>query len=393
MFNKIKKAFGFSGVEDDELILDDPDISVQTRQETDNTIPESVNQAVDIHIGPEESSDVTRRIFEHVVIEFNKVLPDFIKNSVDPARQEQYLYDTLSVDIKNHLKDMEKRTMARMEKKWQQETEKLQSDLKQLQQTAKDLDTKRSNIKEQQLSTERQRRALSERVKDLENQVLTLEAQKEQYELETKSLVNKVRAAQVYEKELSEMREELNGLQSELLKERNRTTNSESGSLPSIPQEILDELERLKDVENEHNVLLETLGELEKHMDRVKSEITEKDNNIERLTKALEEASKPETNDNSEELKHLTNKLSSVQAELEIALKGIESAESRAQKAEAALKEFKETKPAPQQRSIQTFDDDILNGTDWAITTPARKQRKPAPPKKDRNDEGELSLW
>ncbi|MDE6397477.1 MAG: hypothetical protein K2K84_09410, partial [Muribaculaceae bacterium] len=169
MFNKLKKVFGFSDSEDDELINDDPDISPSSESEA--TVRESAQL-------PDTVADLditSEKIFEHVVVEFNKSLPSFLQNSVDPEKQRKFLFDTLNSDIKAHFQSLEQQMMSKLEEKWHSERERLQSDLKQLEQTAKDIESKRASIKEKQLSAERQRRALSERVRDLEKQIMTLE--------------------------------------------------------------------------------------------------------------------------------------------------------------------------------------------------------------------------
>lgn len=49
------------------------------------------------------------------------------------------------------------------------------------------------DTRQQHLSAERQKRALTERVRDLEKQLSDITAEREQFELENKTLVNRVR--------------------------------------------------------------------------------------------------------------------------------------------------------------------------------------------------------
>lgn len=389
MFNKIKRAFGFSDPEDDELISDDPDI-ISSSSETELTVRESENLPDRI-----EDLDLTsQKIFEHVVDEFNKALPSFLRDSVDPDKQQKFLFDTLNSDIKAHFQNLEKQMMSRLEEKWHSERERLQTDLKQLEQTAKDIESKRASIKEKQLSAERQRRALSDRVRDLEKQIMTLEAEKEQYELETKSLVNKVKVSQVYEKDIEAMREQVAYLQSEVDKYKNASSGESQATVSQIDQETQKELERLAKIETDYNTLIATLDEFEKKMDDVQRETETKNAEIKNLKKRLEEVQA--TNEHgvsSEEVQRLQNKLASTEAELEMAMKAVTAAEARAQKAEASLKMTKEKSPKAPGSTNPGFDDDILNGTEWAITSPVRRPRKTSQTKKDRGDEGELSLW
>ena len=336
MFNKLKRAFGFSAPDDDTLIQDDPEInSNQTIDLSDSTSAALPDTSIDIE-------QTTQKIFEHVVIEFNKALPAFLQNSIDSEKQQKFLFDSLDNDIKEHFKSLELQVMAKLDQQWRKERERLQSDLKQLELTAKDIDNKRADIKEKQLSAERQRRALSDRVRDLEKQIMTLEAEKEQYELETKSLVNKVKVSQVHEKELDSMREQIVSLQNELKNYKQNSSAPAPAAVPaaaSVSEEpdpaIQEELKRLKGIENDYNELVESLGEFEKKMDEVQHETELKNKEIENLTKQLETLS-PSIPVN-EEIRGLQDKLASTKAELEEALKKAQTAEIRAQKAEAAL--------------------------------------------------------
>lgn len=389
-FSKLKRAFGFGPNEDDEIIADDPEINVSSHEA-------SPGGETNMSIMPDSVTDIdlmTSNIFEHVVIQFNSALPDFLKSSVDSERQKKYLYETLSADIKNHLSTIESNVMTRLEESWHSERNRLQADLKQLEQNAREIESKRADLKEKQLSADRQRRALSDRVRDLEKQIMSLEAEKEQYELETKSLVNKVKVAQVYEKDLEAMREQVAYLQSELNKRSQQVADTEN---PEISESAVsdEELKRLRDIENEYNILISTLGDLEKKMDEVQVETEAKNNEIKSLRDELASL-KNQPSGPSDEVIQLTNRLTSVQAELEVALKAIEAAEHRAQKAEKALESAQ--KQSPQQvrqpkRQPVSLDDDIITDTDWTISTPVRKQRKNNNNKRDRNDEGELSLW
>ena len=390
MFNKLKRAFGFSAPDDDTLIQDDPEMnSNQTIDLSESTSAALPDTSIDIE-------QTTQKIFEHVVIEFNKALPAFLQNSIDSEKQQKFLFDSLDNDIKEHFKSLELQVMAKLDQQWRKERERLQSDLKQLELTAKDIDNKRADIKEKQLSAERQRRALSDRVRDLEKQIMTLEAEKEQYELETKSLVNKVKVSQVHEKELDSMREQIVSLQNELKNYKQNSSAPAPAAVPaaaSVSEEpdpaIQEELKRLKGIENDYNELVESLGEFEKKMDEVQHETELKNKEIENLTKQLETLS-PAIPVN-EEIRGLQDKLASTKAELEEALKKAQTAEIRAQKAEAALN-AKERLQRPH-RETQIFDDDILNGTEWAITSPVKRPRKTTSNKKDKTDDGELSLW
>lgn len=210
MFKSIKKAFGF--VDDDELIADDPEAEAPS-------LPDSVSEANEST--PQQPNINADRIFSHVVEVFNASLPGFLKAGANAEAQRRYLYDTLSADIKVHLDSLEAQAREACESRWRNDRDSLNQKVRQIEARSKELEEKKIELSQKQLSADRQKRALSDRVHDLEKQLSKLAADREQYDLENKSLVNKLKVAGVFEKENEELRDELNRLQAENLHMRN----------------------------------------------------------------------------------------------------------------------------------------------------------------------------
>jgi len=392
MFNKIKKAFGF-GNDVDDIINDDPEISSVNDSMSGSGSRSHLDATAEVN-----TEQTTTLLFEHVVAEFNKALPDFLGQSVDPERQKQFLMKAMSEDVRVHLAALEQSVSARIDESWRTEREKLKNDLKQVSDTAKDIETKRAELKQQQLSNERQRRALTERVHDLEKRILTIEAEKEQLELETKSLLNKVKVSQVHEKEAEELRDQIEHLQTELVRKQ---TSGESVDTPGETAEPLvtpEELERLRQVEKDYNKLNEHLGEIDQKMNQVEELMARKDERITHL-------------DN--EVAELTKQRDCAVENERTALQKLEKAIADAEKAHAEAVEtvHKHTEPVravadaaddyqtPRNRKPVDLDadNDILNDTDWIVNPNNRsnKQKKNGNhrPKKTPRDDGQMSLW
>lgn len=210
MFKSIKKAFGF--VDDDELIADDPEAEAPS-------LPDSVSEANEST--PQQPNINADRIFSHVVEVFNASLPGFLKAGANAEAQRRYLYDTLSADIKAHLDSLEAQAREACESRWRNDRDSLNQKVRQIEARSKELEEKKIELSQKQLSADRQKRALSDRVHDLEKQLSKLAADREQYDLENKSLINKLKVAGVFEKENEELRDELNRLQAENLHLRN----------------------------------------------------------------------------------------------------------------------------------------------------------------------------
>lgn len=215
-FNMMKRAMGFSSAEDDELEVEGIDATVtplrqralsapqeemgkQSAAETDET---HTHKTVQREEGAQQTSDNpadASMIFEGVVEIFNEALPGFLRDSVDPDKQRKLLYESLDSSIKKYFEQLEKNVERKLHGRYQSESRNLQEQIEELRQKARKEEEGNSNAKNLQLSAERQKRALSERVHELEKQLASIEAENEQYILENKSMANKLRLAALTE--------------------------------------------------------------------------------------------------------------------------------------------------------------------------------------------------
>ncbi|MDE6498277.1 MAG: hypothetical protein K2L21_06425 [Muribaculaceae bacterium] len=217
--NKLRRALGF---DDDSIFENEPGTSVLADDydeiKSDSPAPAAASPAV-----PAPAQATVEAIFTHVVAQFNEALPDFLARSVDPEQQKKLLYENLERGIKDYLRALESDADSRCEARWSSEQATLRSEMDTLRQKAAQIEHQRADIKERQLSADRQKRALSERMRDLENQVGRLEAEREQYDLENKSLLNKLKVLAVQNPDLD---------------------IAAIGSLPSVDNEELDALRK-----------------------------------------------------------------------------------------------------------------------------------------------------
>ena len=297
LINKIKRAFGF---DDDIDPMDDEDIapsalpSALVRQHHyDNTVatpadkPSSpTTQTADAPVIDPAKATV---IFEHVVQVFNESMPAFIKNSLDSEAQRKHLFDTLDQDIKDYINSLDATIEANVEKRWHSEKERLENEMTRLENQTRDVEAKRAELSQKQLSADRQKRALSERVNDLEKQVAALEAEKEQFDLENKSLMNKAKVVAVFEKENAKMREEINSLRAAALAGHPMTPaepavdNSAelNAKIDELNKQLDDVNKQFDDVKTEKELLEEELNDL-----KVKTQAIDEKNHQEIIEKA-----------------------------------------------------------------------------------------------------------
>lgn len=197
-FSKLKHALGFGDDLADELMSDTEEEVAQSQAATGNDAgSDTVEATAGEHDDSEFSPQVRSRIFDHVVAVFNGAMPDFIRNSVDTNAQSEYIYNTLDESIKQYFDTFEVSLRQRMERAQQQHDQELNAEIERLRSESKKIDNDRSAIKERQLSADRQKRALTDRVHELEQQLAALDAEREQLQLENKSMLNKLKVAQI----------------------------------------------------------------------------------------------------------------------------------------------------------------------------------------------------
>lgn len=214
----LKKALGFSDSEMEEEELEGIDARVtplRSRSEKDCAISQEEQPAVvqpnleetgicrsDAQADAVAKGDIASEknitpdaIFESVVKIFNEALPDFLHSSVDEKSQREYLYSALDASMKSYIESLSDRVNRDCSHRFENERRNMQIEMDELRKKVQKEETDSSESKKLQLSAERQKRALNERLHELEKQLSTLQAENEQYVLENKSLMNKLRVS------------------------------------------------------------------------------------------------------------------------------------------------------------------------------------------------------
>lgn len=273
-FSKFKSLFGFSNeeyeFEENEMQQRDATVTPLALRRQNASASSSADTAGS-SVNPSNNSDNTSQqqalnepakrscpeaIFNKVVEIFNESLPPFLRESIDPEKQARYIHDALDGSMKAYLESLDKDADARMKAMLENGQQNLRREIEALREKAKRIEDTSAEWKEQKLSAERQKRALSERVHDLEKQIDAFHAEKEQYELENKSLVNKLRAMSIQDGDMESLRNDNEALRNEIkaLKENSTTT-----IVPAVDQETLKQLNSLKDLADDLTAQKETL--------------------------------------------------------------------------------------------------------------------------------------
>lgn len=332
----------------DSLIADDPDTpETNIPAKHTPTVTSASNQPISVDI-----TSLTYMIFNHAVKEFNAALPGFLNDTVDPSLQRKRLYDLMSQDIKDYLDALRLEIEHENAKRWEKEKIRLQANLREFEERVREFDNRRTDLTQKNLNTERQRRALAERVAELEEHARTLEAEKEQFEIECKGLVNKLKVASVFEEEATALRQELAEI-----RQNNPNSNSTAGSS--------DDLQKHKD-------LIEKIEGLEQHV-RMAEEDKQKLSQQLSDAVAREQRSQSTINNLQDNLFKAESELAGVHAmrNENISLKNrIEQLESKIK--EALPKYAKSDDPGPTVSA--TPIEDILNDTEPVIQSTSVKR-------------------
>lgn len=301
LFNKLKRAFGFSDAEMEEVELEGIDARVTplrqrlevTAQSDDsgrvNAPGDDLNETA-ISAGSSQATDrdnsregeraaVPSAIFETVVKVFNESLPPFISGAVDENAQREYLYKALDTSMQKYLESLAADAERACAVRWENERTSMRMQMETLRRKSQKDEEECSGSKKLQLSAERQKRALTERVHDLEKQLDTLQAENEQYVLENKSLVNKLRLNSVL------------GTGADVDKnvaERLAETMAELEKSATENTALKDNAAQLEQTNTELKARCEELqAELEKHMAKVAA-LEEKDENSESVNAEMQ---------------------------------------------------------------------------------------------------------
>ena len=257
-FDKIRQALGFSDGEDDiddAIIHDDAPSGMyqHIRPSADKTPTvqtaqtEAPKPAATVQPS-QDASDRAAAIFDRVLEVFNQSLPDFLKQSVDPEAQRKYLYKSLDDGLKAYIASLKDEAAREAEARWRKDNDALQTSVKNLEQRAREIEDKRTEISQKQMSSDRQRRALSERVHDLESTVARLEAEKEQFELERQSMINKLKVAAVFEKENTELHDQIEQM---MAKRSNAPSEADTAAVEALNAQVAEARQQVEDAKRQ----------------------------------------------------------------------------------------------------------------------------------------------
>ena len=253
IFRKTMKALGFSG-EDDEFEaqpytaenITNAYIREKERQDNESDVTPSASRVGE---DKEEELQLPDTLLDTLLELLNKSLPDYILAALDKEAEKKYLFDRLDKPFKEFISAVNERARESVSRKWKTEHLNLTKEMEEARVKMKELEEQRNTMQSAQLSAERQKRAVAEKVHELETRIAALEAEKEQFELENKSLVNKLKVSNVHQEELEAASAEIERLKAELKTQKENISDVEQ--LRMDLQQARKELSQAKDKETE----------------------------------------------------------------------------------------------------------------------------------------------
>lgn len=427
IIKSIKKAFGFPEEYDDTEFTESDSNSVITpdssAESSTAAIPEMpVEQEPDIE-------EMSGAIFDAVIELFNATQPEFVKECLSIESQRRYILSHINEEIKQLLKKQIAVAKAKGERQWQAERKKMADDLVSVKADVKALKNQRDEFRTAQLSETRQKRALKDRIHDLETKITTLEAEKEQFQLENRSMVNKLRVANVRnssgntddEAEIMRLATENVKLQDNINLLRDKLTAAET-QVKELQSSAHDEdnLEDLKEIEEQIKQFEQIKEKKDAKISTLSKSVKQKEQDIAQLKSIIGEHQQT-TEKLQEEIKSLRNTIeanlrSHAISENELKQKIKELSDSSQNKTvEQSVTENNTETETQQEEPIESSKpkqnvkisviDELMQNTDWFVAptltpNPVRKTEpddsfgyKEPVRKTTRENDNQLSLW
>lgn len=225
--NSFWRALGFRSHDDDIDDLADcpsalPIQSSRQAAEPDDSLSDTVTSADDgtqkegdsCADNPESSGVCANEpesfplnIFDSLLEVFNEAQPDFIRKCLDMDAQRRYLYNCVDASFRDYILRIKDSARNEACRERDNEHRRMTEEIDSLRVQVKDSGKTTNDLKAMRASADRQKRTFNERIRDLERQLAAAMAEKEQYDFEVKSLMNKLKVQQVQQSDVQELDE------------------------------------------------------------------------------------------------------------------------------------------------------------------------------------------
>lgn len=300
-----------------------------------DTDPEAAPQSGGTMPGKEPAA-FPLTIFDSLLDVFNEAQPDFIRKCLDMDAQRRYLYNCVDTSFRDYISRIKDDACREAYRDRDDEHRRMTEEIDTLRSQLKDTVRTSDDLKALRASADRQKRTFNERIRDLEQQLSTAMAEKEQYDLEVKSLMNKLKVQQIQQSDI----QELDDLRARLADANKQITAMNAAN---AMRENEDAARR-----RETDTLRSRVEELTRQLSDARDEI------------AKASAAKEKQALSDSEIEQLRNRLAEAEVTMKAAEERMVAAESRARdlqsRLETAEKELKEVAARPAEKSAMPFD-------------------------------------
>ena len=279
-FGGLKRALGWSGDDEDEDYIS-YNSSSSNSYETQEMKQDNEVKSVEV-VNFNESDDIPEGVFDGLIEIINANLSPMVLKCLDIDAEKKYLYEALGPGFNAFVKDTREKSLSVARAQWDKEKDALNQKVEDFKSSCDAAENEMNEMKAMKMSEERQKMALKERLRILEDQVAKAEAEKEQYDLENKSLLNKLKVSQVRSEANEEAEKEIIELKAEIARLKAQTTNEASDeSSEALKEEYNAKMEvnnaLINELRTEATKNKELLNEAEKTIEELQNKLTEKE--------------------------------------------------------------------------------------------------------------------
>ncbi len=317
-FGGLKRALGWSG--DDEENEDyisyesssDKQVALQgMKEETE------ANESVVLDF----SDEIPEGVFDGLIEIVNANLSPMVLKCLDVEAEKKLMYEALGPKFSAFVKETRERSLEMARQEWNREKGALNGKIEDFKSRCDAAENEMREMKAMKMSEDRQKMALKERLRNLEDQIARAEAEKEQYDLENKSLLNKLKVSQVRSEANEEAEREIVELKAEIA--RMKAQQAEPAS-EDVAKELEDEYKSKMEVNNalindlraEAAKNKELLAESEGEVAELKAKLVELEEKSANVDKVVAEADEEKAKLTAE-LEETANELKAAKAEIE----------------------------------------------------------------------------
>lgn len=308
--DSFKRLFGFASdieeIDENENFSDDterePYINPFKKQSSAPVVEAAVQPVAANH--DDAPLSLPKDAIEQIASLINEGLPDSVKSYIDKEAQSKYIADSINSRLAGFIKQIHDNAVVEEAAQFAKYKTEAESKIASLTSELAEANAKCKESADKYLSADRQRKTMSEKMHELEAKVLKCEADVEQFQLENKSLLNKLKVMQVKTEDVQFFKDE-NARQSVEIEKLKK----ESATVKERRKQYEDEIEALRNRAEKAEQKLSVSDESESRIDGLQARIDE-------LT-ALAEAKDKEIDAHGVELAEAKEKLRLANEELE----------------------------------------------------------------------------